>query len=32
VACQESIVWVFHSGTGRIQDQLRKWRSLAHGL
>jgi hypothetical protein len=24
VACEESIVWVFYSGTERVQDQLSK--------
>jgi hypothetical protein len=32
VACEGSIVWVFHSGTRWIQDQLSKRRSPAHGL
>jgi hypothetical protein len=32
VVSEGSIVRVFHSGTGRDQDQLSKRRSPAHGL
>jgi hypothetical protein len=32
VVCEESIVRVFHSGTGRAQDQFRKRRSPTHTL